>query len=400
MKKLLLLTAGALFMFASATAQDGNTIKIKPESGYDFTVVKDIEATDVQNQYRTGTCWSFSALAFFESELIRTGKGKQDLSEMFVVNHVYRDKADRFVRWHGKTNFGAGGAFVDAAHVWKNYGMVPEAVYNGLKDGETEHNHAELDNILTAYVEAVVENKQKNLTTNWKTGFNSVVDTYMGAMPEEFEYQGKKYTPKSYANELGLNMDDYVSLTSYTHHDFYDQFVLEIPDNWLHVQSYNLPLDEMMKVIDDALMNGYTFAWGADVSEKGFAFREGLAILPEDESTIQVKGRDNQHFSDAGADKISNAFEEPVAQLKVTQEMRQEGFDNWQTTDDHGMQITGIVNDQNGDKYYIVKNSWGTKHNNLDGYFFASEAYVRLKTMNIYLNKNAIPKDIAKKLSL
>jgi len=400
MKKLLILAAGALFMLATATAQDGNTIKIKPESGYDFTVVKDLEATDVQNQYRTGTCWSFSALAFFESELIRTGKGKQDLSEMYVVNHVYRDKADQYVRWHGKTNFGAGGAFVDAAHVWKKYGMVPEAVYNGLKDGQIEHNHAELDNILTSYVDAVIEDKQKNLTKNWKVGYNAVVDAYLGEMPEEFEYEGKTYTPKSYANELGLNMDDYVSLTSYTHHDFYSQFVLEIPDNWLHVQSYNLPIDEMMEVIDDALMNGYTFAWGADVSEKGFAFREGLAILPDDESTIQIKGKDSQHFNDAGADKISNAFEVPVAQKTVTQDMRQEGFDNWETTDDHGMQITGIVKDQNGDKYYIVKNSWGTKYNNLDGYFFASEAYVRLKTMNIYLNKNAIPKDVAKKLSL
>ncbi len=400
MNKLWIVMAVAFFGAASVFAQDGNTIKLKPESGYDFKVVKDIEATDVQNQFRTGTCWSFSALAFFESELIRTGKGKQNLSEMYVVNHVYKDKADRYVRMHGKNNFGAGGAFVDAAYVWKNYGMVPEAVYTGLNEGETEHNHSELDNILTAYVDAVIEDKQKNLTKNWKVGYNAVVDAYLGEMPKEFEYEGKTYTPKSYANELGLDMDEYVSLTSYTHHDFYSKFVLEIPDNWLMVQSYNLPLDEMMKVIDDALMNGYSFAWGADVSEKGFAFREGLAVLPENEETIIVKGKDNQNFSDAGADKVSNAFEEPVKQKTVTQDMRQEGFDNWETTDDHGMQITGIVKDQNGDKYYIVKNSWGTKYNGLDGYFFASEAYVRLKTMNIYLNKNAIPKDIAKKLSL
>ena len=400
MKKLFILAAAALFMFASATAQDGNSIKIKPESGYDFTVIKDIEATPVQDQFRTGTCWSFSALAFFESELIRTGKGKQNLSEMYVVNHVYRDKADKYVRWHGKTNFGAGGAFVDAAYVWKNYGMVPEDAYTGLINGNTSHNHSELDNILTAYVDAVVENKQGTVSPTWKVGYNAVVDAYLGEMPEKFDYNGKSYTPKSYADEMGLDMDNYVSLTSYTHHPFYEKFVLEIEDNWLHVQSYNLPLDEMMKVVDEALMNGYSFAWGADVSEKGFAFREGLAILPKDESTIQVKGKDNQHFSDAGADKISNAFEVPVEQKKVTQEMRQEGFDNWETTDDHGMQITGIVKDQNGDKYYIVKNSWGTKYNNLDGYFFASEAYLKLKTMNIYLHKNAIPKDVAKKLGL
>ncbi len=386
--------------FGTLTAQDVETIKLKPESGYDFSLVKQVEATPVQDQYRTGTCWSFSALGFFESELIRTGKGEHNLSEMYVVNHTYRDKADRYVRMHGKTNFGAGGAFVDIAHVWDNYGMVPEEVYSGLNYGTDKHNHAELDHILTAYVEAVVDNKQKTLSPKWKEGYNAVVDSYLGEIPESFEYDGKEYTPKSYAEELGLNMDDYVSITSYTHHPFYEKFMLEIPDNWLHVESYNLPIEELMAVMDGAIDNGYSFAWGADVSEKGFAFREGLAILPEDESTIDVKGKDNQNFSDAGAEKVSNAFEEPVPQKEVTQELRQEQFDNWMTTDDHGMQVTGIVEDQNGDRYYIVKNSWGTKYNNLDGYFFASEAYVKLKTMNIYLHKDAIPKEIAKKLNI
>lgn len=400
MRKLFILTVGVFLIASAAIGQDWNTIKLKPESGYDFTVIKDNEATPVQNQYRTGTCWSFSALAFFESELIRNGKGKHNLSEMYVVNHVYRDKADQFVRWHGKTNFSAGGAFIDASHVWKKYGMVPEEAYTGLINDNTTHNHSELDNILTAYVGAVVENKQGKISPTWKTGFNAVIDAYLGEMPERFDYNGKSYTPRSYADELGLNMDDYISITSYTHHPFYEKFVLEIPDNWLHMQSYNVPLDELMRIMDESVMNGYTFAWGADVSEKGFAYREGLAILPDDESTIQVRGKDNQHFSDAGAEKISNAFDVPVQQKKVTQEMRQEGFDNWQTTDDHGMQVTGIVKDQNGDKYYIVKNSWGTGHNNLDGYFFASEAYVKLKTMNIFLHKDAVPKDIAKKLKL
>ena len=363
-------------------------------------MVKDIEATPVQDQYRTGTCWSFSTLGFFESELIRTGKGEHNLSEMYVVNHTYKDKADRYVRMHGETNFGAGGAFVDIAHVWDKYGMIPEEIYDGLNYGTDKHNHSELDNILKAYVDAVIENKQKTLTPNWKVGYDAVVEAYLGEVPSEFEYRGKRYTPKSYAEDLGLNMDDYVSITSYSHHPFYEKFVLEIPDNWLHVQSYNIPIEELMEVMDYAVMNNYSFAWGADVSEKGFAFREGLAILPEDESTINVKGKDNSQFNDAGAEKISNAFETPVAQKQVTQEMRQEQFDNWQTTDDHGMQVTGIVEDQNGDKYYLVKNSWGTKYNNLDGYFFASEAYVKLKTMNIYLHKDAVPKDIAKKLGL
>lgn len=398
MNRILGLTMAALFAAATTMAQDGETIKLKPESGYNFTVVKDLAATPVQNQYRTGTCWSFSTLAFFESELLRKGKGEHNLSEMYVVNHTYKDKADQYVRMHGKTNFGAGGAFADVAYVWKKYGMVPEEVYTGLKNGSTKHNHAELNNILTAYVDAVIEDKQKKITPNWKVGFDAVVDSYLGKLPETFEYKGKEYTPKSYAKELGLDMDDYVSLTSYTHHPFYVPFILEIPDNWLHMKSYNLPLDELMEVMDKALMNGYTFAWGADVSEKGFAFREGLAIVPEDKATIEVRGKDDKNYSDAGAEKISNAFEEPVKQVEVTQEMRQKGFDDWETTDDHGMQITGIVKDQNGEKYYIVKNSWGTKYNDLDGYFFASEAYVRLKTMNIFLDKDAIPKDIAKKL--
>jgi len=387
-------------MLSLIHAQDIETIKLKPESGYDFKLVKDIEATPVQDQYRTGTCWSFSALGFLESELIRTGKGEHNLSEMYVVNHTYKDKADRYVRMHGKTNFGAGGAFVDIAHVWQKYGMVPEAAYTGLNYGTEKHNHSELNNILTAYVDAVIENKQKGLTSKWKEGYNAVVDTYLGEVPEKFEYRGKEYTPNSFAEEMELNMDDYISITSYTHHPFYDKFMLEIPDNWLHVESYNVPLDDLMKTIDHAIMNGYSFAWGADVSEKGFAFREGLAILPEDVSTIDVKGKDNENFSDAGAEKVSNAFEVPVPQMTVTQDLRQEQFDNWQTTDDHGMQVTGIVEDQNGDKYYIVKNSWGTEYNELEGYFFASEAYVKLKTMNIYLHKDAIPKKIAEKLEI
>ncbi|MFN2430598.1 MAG: aminopeptidase C [Cryomorphaceae bacterium] len=394
------LTILAALLFTAAHAQDNSTIKIKPESGYNFKVVKDLEATPVQDQYKTGTCWSFSALGFFESELIRTGKGEHNLSEMYVVNHTYKEKAERYVRMHGKTNFGAGGAFVDIAHIWKKYGIVPESEYSGLNYGAEKHNHSELDNILEAYANAVIENKQKGLTTQWKKGYDAVVDTYLGEVPAEFEYRGNKYTPQSFAAELELNMDDYISITSYTHHDFYDKFMLEIPDNWLHVESYNVPLEEMMTIIDNAILNGYTFAWGADVSEKGFAFREGLAIAPEDESTIEVKGKDDKNFNNAGADKVSNAFQEPVKQLEVSQELRQQQFDNWETTDDHGMQVTGIVEDQNGDKYYMVKNSWGTTYNNIDGYFFASEAYVKLKTMNIYLHKDAVPKEILKKMQI
>ncbi len=400
MTKAILAGITTVLLSTAVNAQDVKTIHLSPEIGYGFTVVKDIEATPVQNQNRTGTCWSFSTLGFFESELIRTGKGEHNLSEMYIVNHTYRDKAERYVRMHGKANFGPGGLAFDIAHVWDKYGVVPESVYNGLNYGTDEHNHSELNHILTAYVEAVVDNRQKTLSPKWKEGYAAVVDTYLGEIPETFEYRGKEYTPQSYAAEMELNMDDYVSITSYTHHPFYEPFVLEIPDNWMQMQSYNLPLEELMEVIDGAIMSGYSFAWGADVSEKGFAFREGLAILPEDESTIAVKGKDNKHFNDAGADKVSNAFEAPVPQKEVNQVMRQEGFDNWMTTDDHAMQITGIVEDKNGDKYYIVKNSWGTERSELDGYFYASEAYLKLKTMNIYLHKDAIPKELAKKLNI
>lgn len=403
MKKNVLTTVAAclaLSLTQGVMAQDGDVIKLKPESGYQFTVVSEAEATPVQNQNRTGTCWSFSALAFFESELLRTGAGEHNLSEMYVVNNTYKEKGDLYVRMHGKTNFSQGGAFHDIPYVWDKYGIVPEEVYSGLKNGQTSHNHSELEAVLTAYVDAVIENKQNQLTPNWKAGYDAVVDAYLGEIPGQFEYRGETYTPKTYAKSLGLNMDDYISITSYTHHPFYEEFTLEIPDNWLHMQTYNLPLNEMMEVMNYALSHGYTFAWGADVSEKGFAFREGLAILPEDEATISVKGKDNNNFSDAGAEKVSNAFEVPVKQKEVTQQLRQEMFDNWQTTDDHGMQITGLVKDQNGDMYYVVKNSWGTEYNNLDGYFFASEAYVKLKTMNIYLHKDAVPKEILKKLKL
>ncbi|MCH2043385.1 MAG: C1 family peptidase [Saprospiraceae bacterium] len=394
-----LATAGVLYS-GTATAQETVELKNKKDSKYSFTIVKDIEATDVQSQGRTGTCWSFSALSFFESELMRMGKGKHNLSEMFIVRNAYVDKAVNYVRMHGKFNFGAGGAFHDIPIVIRKYGIVPEEVYKGQDYGDGRHNHSEMDGLLEAMADVVVENPQKKLTPSWQKAFNAVLDAYLGSVPEKFEYQGKKYTPTSFAKELGLNMDDYVVISSFTHHPFYEQFVLEVPDNWAFGQVYNMPLDEMVETMDYAINKGISLAWASDVSEKGFSFRDGLAIVPKDPSTIRVRGRDNQHFSDAGAEKKSSAFDEPVEELKITQELRQEAFDNYETTDDHGMHITGIVTDQNGAKYYIVKNSWGTTYNECDGYFYASEAFVRYKTMNVMLHKDGIPKKIAKKLGI
>lgn len=394
-----LATVGALYS-GTVTAQETVELKNKKDSKYSFTIVKDIEATDVQSQGRTGTCWSFSALSFFESELMRMGKGKHNLSEMFIVRNAYVDKAVNYVRMHGKFNFGAGGAFHDIPIVIRKYGIVPEEVYKGQDYGEGRHNHSEMDGLLEAMADVVVENPQKKLTPSWKKAFNAVLDAYLGSVPEKFEYQGKEYTPTSFAKELGLDMDDYVVISSFTHHPFYEQFVLEVPDNWAFGQVYNLPLDEMVETMDYAINKGISLAWASDVSEKGFSFRDGLAIVPKDPTTIRVRGRDNQHFSDAGAEKKSSAFDEPVEELEITQELRQEAYDNYETTDDHGMHITGIVTDQNGAKYYIVKNSWGTKYNECDGYFYASETFVRYKTMNVMLHKDGIPKKLAKKLGI
>ena len=378
----------------------------KKGSEYKFTMIKDMEATDVENQNRTGTCWSFSSLSFFESELIRMGKGKQNLSEMYIVRNAYIGKAENYLRMYGTFTFGQGGAFHDIPWVIERYGIVPQEVYDGLNYGSTTHNHEEMESLLHAMVQELAKKPQGGkLTPSWKKAYTEVVDAYLGDLPDntedfKFKKDGKEYTPKSYAKELGFNMDDYVSLTSYNHHPYYKSFVLEIQDNWAMKSSYNLPLDEFMGAMEDAINNGYTFAWGADVSEKGFSPRDGLCILPKDESTIQKKGKDEKYFNSTGAEKISNAFVQPVEEKIVTQDERQAAFESQETTDDHGMHITGLVKDQNGTKYFIVKNSWGADVNEQDGYFYASFPYARYKTMNILVHKDALTKEMKKKLGI
>lgn len=378
-------------------AQD--TLKNKKDGHYYFDVVKDIEANEVQNQSRTGTCWSFSALSFIESELIRTGKGKHKLSEMFIVRMAYIDKADKYVRMQGAVNFAQGGAFHDIPYVIKKYGIVPEEVYKGLNYGLENHNHSEMEAVLKGMCDAVIKNKQGKLTTAWKDAVEGVLDAYLGEMPDSFNYQGKAYTPESYAKSLGLNMDDYVTITSYTHHPFYSQFVLEVADNWAGGSVYNVHLNELIETIDNSLMKGYSVAWASDVSEKGFSFRNGLAIVPEDDDALSMSGKDNKHFNDAGAERKGSQFDYPGTEKEITQKMRQDAFDNYSTTDDHGMHLTGIVKDQEGTQYYIVKNSWGTK-NDCDGYMYASVPYVKYKTMDVMVHKDAIPKQIKKELGL
>ncbi len=322
------------------------------------------------------------------------GYDTPDLSEMFVVWHTYRDKAEKAVRMHGETNFGPGGAFHDVMYVMDKYGIVPESEYPGLNYGTEKHVHGEMDQVLSAMVETVIKNPNKELSTAWLGAVEGTLNSYLGELPEG--YNGM--SPKEYAGSIGFNSDDYISLTSFTHHPFYSQFAIEVPDNWMWGTSYNLPLEELMEVMESAVENGYSVAWGADVSEKGFSFRDRLAIVPTDFDEIKVKGADNQNFSDAGAEKEGDVFDAPVEELVIDQELRQKAFDNYRTTDDHGMHFTGIASDQFGTKYFIVKNSWGTKYN--DGYFFASESYVRYKTINILIHKDAIPKNIRKKLNI
>jgi bleomycin hydrolase len=397
----LIFFAFAIFIMAGTAVNAQETAKMsnKKDGGYHFTVIKDIEATEVQNQGRTGTCWSFSSLSFFESELLRMKKGKHNLSEMYIARKAYEEKAVNYVRMHGNFNFGPGGAFHDIPYVAKKFGLMPEEAYKGLNYGTDVHNHAEMDAVLSAVVKELVKNPQGKLTPSWKKAISGILDAYLGAVPEKFNYNGKEYTPQSFAKELGLDMDEYVLISSFTHHPFYGQFVLEVPDNWALQSCYNVPLNEMMEIAEHAVSNGYGVAWASDVSEKGFSFRDGLAIVPEDESTIQVRGRDNAQFNDAGAQKVSSAFDAPVKERNITQELRQEAFDNYLTQDDHGMHFTGLVKDQIGTKYFIVKNSWG-KGNDCDGYFYASEAYFKFKTTNIMLHKDAVPKDMRKKLGI
>ncbi len=396
MKKTLLLATIALFYTTLAQAQPTTATPAK-DSGYIFTVDKELKCTPVKNQSRTGTCWCFATTAFFESELLRTGKGEYDLSEMYVVRRNYERKADRYVRMQGKISFSPGAISVNVFDLVRNYGLMPESAYSGLNYGDTLHNHSELDALARAYVDAVV--KSKKLTTAWMNGYKGVLDAYLGKLPESFSYKGKSYTSQTFAQELGLNMNDYVAITSFTHHPFYTQFILEIPDNYFWGTMYNLPLDELMATIDNALNTGYTVVWDADVSEEGFQHGKGYAIVP-DATKTSLSGTDRARFEGTAADKNASTTFTIPKEKTITQELRQRSFDNYETTDDHLMLLTGTAHDQAGNRYYKVKNSWGTERNSYGGYLFASIPYVQYKTVSIFLHKNAIPAAMASKLGI
>lgn len=390
----------ALFIAATAAAQDAT--EAGKDKGYTFTEEIRLQASPVKNQYRSSTCWSFGTTSLIESELIRLGKGEFDLSEMFVVRNTYSSKADRYVRFHGTINFAGGGALPDAFYVMSQFGLVPEEVYSGKVIGEENHVHGEMDAVLKAHVDAVIKNPNRKLSPVWKTGFDGLLDAYLGSHPTEFTYKGKSYTPRSFADMLGIKSSDYLQITSFTHHPFYNEFIIEVPDNWNFEKASNLPLDELMEVIDNALAAGYTVVWASDISEKGFSHKNGVAIVPETAPEVldgMERGRWEQ-LSQKEKDDILYSFKEPVQEKKITQEERQAGFDNFTTTDDHAMHIIGMARDQKGTKYYIVKNSWGTDNNPYGGYLYASEAFVRYKAISLMVHKNALSRKIKGKLSL
>jgi len=395
-----------VFMACSANfvfAEKNDESEKKEPKGYVFEDEIVLPATSVKNQYRSGTCWSFSGLSFLESEMLRLGKPEVDLSEMFIVWHTYLVKAEKHVRVHGNLNFAAGGAFHDVTNMIQRYGIVPESVYNGLNYGETKHVHGEMDRVLKQHVDAVVENKSRKLSTVWSESIESTLDSYLGEIPQKFEYEGKTYTPQSFASDfVGLNMDDYVELSSYTHHPFYSKFILEVPDNWSWDQVYNVPINELEEIIDYSVNNGFTVAWAADVSEKGFVTsNKGVAVVPsanvEDMTDAEITKWES--LSEKEKEKELYKLDKPVQEMIITQEMRQAAFDNYSTTDDHGMHIIGTAKDQDGRTFFKVKNSWGD-YNKFKGYFYASKPYVNYKTMCIMVHKDAIPQSIREKLEL
>ena len=370
-------------------------------NGFQFTTIKKNPTTKVQNQNRSSTCWCFSTLSFFEAELLRMGKGTYDFSEAFVVSKTMMDRATKAVRTHGDVSFSPGGFASDVEYCWKHYGIIPQEAMPtmGSLQGLELPNNNDLDELAEAYVKVITDKEDGPISPLWKQGLQGIYDSFLGKCPEEFTYQGKKYTPKSFAESLPINIDDYVTITSFSHEPFYSKFAIEVPDNWRWAQAYNLPMDEMMQVIDYAVKAGYPIAWGADVSEQGFS-RSGIGQLP-DINSPSVSGTDMARWTGLTYTSEKRQFltSKPFPEITPTQEARQKGYDNWETTDDHGMLIYGIAKDQNGKEYYMAQNSWGTE-NPYNGTWYFTKTFVAMKTIDIMLHKDALPKEIAKKLGL
>ena len=377
--------------------------KSGPRSGYNFTTIVDLKTTPVKNQQSVGTCWDYATLSFLETELLRKGKPVYDLAELYVAKNAYFEKGLRYVQFHGKTNFSEGGQAHDVIDMIKKYGIVPEEAYTGLQYGRDFHIHAEMVAALQGILDAVNKNPNRQITPVWTKGFMRYIEAYLGDSPETFTYEGKEYTPQSFAASLDLNLNDYVELTSYQMYPFYEEVELTIPDNWMHARYYNLPIDELMEVMNNALKNGYSVCWDGDVSEQGFSFKNGIAINPQVEDVKDYSTTDRARFEKMPKyqrmDEVFK-FEQPYPEINVTPEIRQDGYEKFVTTDDHLMHITGIVKDQNGTKYYITKNSWGAESNKSGGYLNMSESYVRAKTICVMVHKDSLPKELKKKLGI
>jgi Aminopeptidase C len=399
--KNLMLSLFALCIALTAGAQTADTTSAE---GYRFTDTKIIPTTAVKDQSRSGTCWCFSTLSFLESEILRAGGPAMHLSEMWIVRHSFMDKAEKYVRMHGTINFAEGGASHDVTEGIKAHGIVPFEVYPGLNYGTEKPDFHELSVVLKAYLDAVVKTGDKSgkaLSTAWKRGFDAILDEYFGPLPETFTYEGKEYTPETFAAQLPIDLDNYIDISSFTHHPFYTQFIIEVPDNWMWGTVYNVPLDEMMQIIDHALEQGYTVSWGTDVSEKGFSRTKAIGIVPEAD-TESMSGTEAERWgklTDKEKEAALYKFDKPGKERTITQQMRQTAFDNYETTDDHGMLIMGTATDQAGNRYYKVQNSWNVLPP-YDGFWYFSRPFVAYKTTSIMVNKQALPKEIAKKLGL
>ena len=399
MKKLLTIALLALIATGASAQEETKEKDNKPV----FTTIKELPITSIKDQNRSGTCWDYSTLSYFESEILRKSGKTYNLCESFVANKTYMDRAIQVVRLHGDCQFAQGGSAYDVLYVLQNYGICPEDAMPapGSMQGDSLFNFNEFFSIMSPYVDAVAKNKASKISQQWKVGMQGILDAYLGKCPESFTYEGKTYTPKTFAQSLGLDWNDYVSITSYTHHPFYTAFPVEVQDNWRNPLSYNLPMDEMMRIIDNAIAEGYTVAWGGDVSEDGFT-RQGLAYAIDTKAAESLQGSDMARWLKLSPSKRRDILTElgcTVPEITPTQERRQERYDNWELTDDHGMLIYGIAKDQNGKEYYMVKNSWG-ESGDYKGIWYMTKAFIADNTMDFLVNKNAIPKDIRKKLGL
>ncbi|MDR0969086.1 MAG: C1 family peptidase [Lentimicrobiaceae bacterium] len=402
MKKIrLIFLTTSLFIASGSLLLAQTEEKKSDERVYQFTDLVVVPHTPVDNQASSSTCWSFASIGLIEAEILRLTGKEYNLSEMFIVRHSWREKIEKYVRMHGATNLSPGGGFAEVPNVIKQYGLIPEADYSGMVIGEDRHIHGEMDNVMKAYGDAILKNGNRKLSPVWKDGIDALLDTYLGKVPTEFTVDGKKYTSKSFAESTKINPDDYLQIGSFLHRELYKPFIMEIPDNWNWSSTYNVTLDEMMETLDYAIENGYTVHWAADVSDKGFAWRSGFAVVPEENiEAMSATDRDRwAGVSEADRKKQLYKFEEIVPEKEITPELRQQAFDNYETTDDHGMLIVGKAKDQNGTIYYKVKNSWGIGDHLYEGYFYASKSYIAYRTLFFSLHKDAVPNKIMKKIN-